>query len=44
MLTDAKPKYLNTKDTAVFHKGKHLFAFDLARDSKVSTLSLIHIS
>lgn len=32
VLTDAKPKYLNTKETAVFHKGKHLFAFDRAKD------------
>lgn len=37
VLTDAKPKYLNTKDTTVFHKGKHLFAFDRARDAMVST-------
>lgn len=33
VLTDAKPKYLNTKETAVFHKGKHLFAFDRAKES-----------
>ncbi|MBR3226185.1 MAG: DNA primase [Atopobiaceae bacterium] len=32
VLTDAKPKYLNTKETAVFHKGKHLFAFDRAKE------------
>ncbi len=32
VLTDAKPKYLNTKETAVFHKGKHLFAFDKAKE------------
>ncbi len=33
VLTDAKPKYLNTKETTVFHKGKHLFAFDRAKES-----------
>lgn len=33
VLTDAKPKYLNTKETAVFHKGKHLFAFDRAKEN-----------
>lgn len=32
VLTDAKPKYLNTKETPVFHKGKHLFAFDKAKE------------
>lgn len=32
VLTDAKPKYLNTKETAVFHKGKNLFAFDKAKE------------
>lgn len=33
VLGDGKPKYLNTKDTRVFHKGKHLFAFDRAKES-----------
>ncbi|MCH4084125.1 MAG: DNA primase [Olsenella sp.] len=37
VMTDAKPKYLNTKETAVFSKGKHLFAFDRAKDSMVAT-------
>ncbi|WP_058270448.1 DNA primase [Olsenella massiliensis] len=37
VLTDAKPKYLNTKDTTVFRKGKHLFAFDRAKDEMVRT-------
>ncbi len=32
VLTDAKPKYLNTKETPVFHKGKNLFAFDMAKE------------
>ena len=33
VLDDAKPKYLNTKETPVFHKGKHLFAFDRAKET-----------
>ncbi len=37
VLTDAKPKYLNTKETSVFHKSKHLFAFDRAKDAMVAT-------
>lgn len=32
VMSDAKPKYLNTKETSVFHKGKHLFAFDRAKE------------
>lgn len=31
VLGDAKPKYLNTKETPVFHKAKHLFALDRAK-------------
>ncbi len=27
------PKYLNTKDTTVFNKGKHLFAYDVAKET-----------
>ena len=33
VLDDGKPKYLNTKETPVFHKGKHLFAFDRAKET-----------
>lgn len=29
----AKPKYLNTRETNVFHKSKHLFAFDRAKET-----------
>lgn len=32
VLGEGKPKYLNTKETAVFHKGRHLFAFDKAKE------------
>jgi DNA primase len=28
---DAKPKYLNSRDSSVFHKGKNLYAFDRAK-------------
>ena len=33
VLGDGKPKYLNSKDSAVFHKGKNLYAFDRAKES-----------
>ncbi|MDO4537793.1 MAG: DNA primase [Coriobacteriales bacterium] len=36
VLGDAKPKYLNTKETSVFHKGKHLFALDKAKEHIVA--------
>lgn len=36
VLGDAKPKYLNTKETAIFHKGKHLFGFDMAKEHIVA--------
>ncbi len=32
VLNDAKPKYLNTKETPIFHKGKQLFGFDKAKE------------
>lgn len=37
VLNDAKPKYLNTKETPVFHKSKHLFAFDRAKEGMAAT-------
>lgn len=37
VLDDAKPKYLNTKETSVFHKSKHLFAFDRAKEGMAAT-------
>jgi DNA primase len=30
---DQKPKYLNSSDNAIFHKGRHLFGADIARAS-----------
>ncbi|MBQ6395527.1 MAG: DNA primase, partial [Atopobiaceae bacterium] len=32
VLGDAKPKYLNSRDTKVFHKGQRLFAYDKAKE------------
>ena len=37
VLTDAKPKYLNTKETPVFHKSKHMYAFDYAKEQIAAT-------
>ena len=34
IMTDEKPKYLNTSDTPVFKKGEGLFAFNIAKNSK----------
>ncbi len=34
VLGDAKPKYLNTKETDVFNKSRNLFAMNIARHSK----------
>lgn len=33
VMGDGKPKYLNTRETAVFHKSKHMFAFDKAKET-----------
>ena len=33
VMGDGKPKYLNTRETSVFHKSKHMFAFDYAKES-----------
>lgn len=37
VLGDAKPKYLNTKETPVFHKSKHLFGLDHAKTQITAT-------
>lgn len=37
VLTDAKPKYLNTKETSVFHKSQFLFALDRAKETITAT-------
>src|SRR5699024_5916168 len=33
ILTDEKPKYINTSDTPVYHKSSGLFAMNFAKDS-----------
>lgn len=37
VMGDARPKYLNTRETQVFSKRKHLFAFDRAKESMAAT-------
>ncbi len=32
VMDDSKPKYLNSSDTTIFRKGKHLFALNFAKD------------
>lgn len=34
---DGVAKYVNTRDTAAFNKGKHLFAYDRAKESMAAT-------
>ena len=35
--SDNAPKYLNSRDTPAFNKGKHLFAFDRAKEAMAAT-------
>lgn len=37
VLGDGKPKYLNTRETSVFRKHKHLFALDRAKEQITAT-------
>jgi DNA primase len=43
MGADQKPKYLNSSDNAVYHKGRHLFGSDVARAvaTKAGTVILV---
>lgn len=34
VMDDSKPKYLNSPETTIFHKGRNLFALNLARKTK----------
>jgi DNA primase len=40
ILGDGEPKYLNSQDTLVFEKSRHLFALNLAKKSKAGMLIL----
>lgn len=40
IMTDEKPKYINTSDTPVYHKSNGLFAMNFAKDSKTKQLIL----
>ena len=40
ILTDEKPKYINTSDTPVYHKSSGLFAMNLAKNSESRQLIL----
>lgn len=37
VMGDGKPKYLNSKDSPVWHKSKNLFAYDRAKEGIVAT-------
>jgi DNA primase len=41
MGADQKPKYLNSSDNAVYHKGQHLFGADIARAPAAKAASVI---
>src|SRR5512132_4051774 len=41
MGADQKPKYLNSSDNAVYHKGRHLFGADIARAPAAKAGSVI---
>src|ERR671922_648079 len=41
MGADQKPKYLNSSDNAVYHKGRHLFGADIARAAATKAGSVI---
>lgn len=40
VLDDSKPKYLNSPETTIFHKGRNLFALNIARKTKSDYLIL----
>lgn len=41
VLDDTLPKYLNSPDTPIFSKGRHLFGLDRARETVASTGTLV---
>ena len=40
-LDDSKPKYINSPDTVVYNKGRHLFALNIAKKSKEKSIILV---
>ncbi len=41
VLDDAQPKYLNSPETSVFTKGKHLFSLDRAKGAGIHSLIIV---
>lgn len=40
-LDDSKPKYINSPDTVVYNKGRHLFALNVAKKSQEKSIMLV---
>lgn len=40
-LDDSKPKYINSPDTVVYNKGRHLFAMNVAKKSREKSIMLV---
>ena len=40
-LDDSKPKYINSPDTVVYNKGRHLFALNIAKKSQEKSIMLV---
>ena len=40
-LDDSKPKYINSPDTVVYNKGRHLFAMNIAKKSGEKSIMLV---
>lgn len=40
-LDDSKPKYINSPDTVVYNKGRHLFAMNIAKKSREKSIMLV---
>ena len=40
-LDDSKPKYINSPDTIVYNKGRHLFALNIAKKNRETSIMLV---